>query len=428
MCLLTELHKRLAARKPGRPAASKASGRANVRTGRALARVRQSAGFTLTEALATVIIVGLVTTILAGGISLATSQYAKQMASSEAQMLYSSLQKIMDTELRFTKTIRIPDGETAATGNELTVLGFESKHYVPNNTGTGSVNISVLCTVDAESEGATRQPSIPGQLAMATEIASSGAVVSTFLGEGAYNYGLKARVKSLTYVKSGRYFVVDLAIVKSPDNTVLAQGTFTVRALNLTAALNENGDHPLNEATNPSPGTGTGSGSGTGEGSSGTGTGEGGGSTGGSSGTGGSFIVTVGDDSLVIQDTQEDIEYHVSTKPFETVKTEGAASGTVLVATANNSTVYYFVNKKLDSGSTPSTDPSNGNSAVLIPIVCGQDGKPVVYMYSADMVDSITQVGTLCIEDGKLYILTNKNGKIGAPSKDNGHWEIVSVL
>ncbi|MGN0959135.1 MAG: hypothetical protein ACI4OC_00140 [Coriobacteriales bacterium] len=207
------------------------------------------------------------TTILASGIGLATSQYTKSMSNSEAQILYSSLQKIMDTELRFTKTILVESDQ-----DRMAVREFFSKHYVPDGSGaSGLRDTYMLCTV-AGGTGNTgaQNPSTPGQLGMATKIGPD-AVVSTFLGEGAYNYGLQAFVNSIAYVKSGRYFVVDLAITQNSDvDNPLARGVFTVHALNLTSARDESGTEidlkrdPENNNSGTGGGTGTGEGSGSG--------------------------------------------------------------------------------------------------------------------------------------------------------------------
>lgn len=204
--------------------------RNDVAGGRAACARRQTgqtAGFTLTEALATVIIVGLVTSILAGGIALATRQYTQSMSNSEAQMLYSSLQKILDTELRFTGTI-----ETDASGK---VIGFESKHYKAKKEGEDPIGTSKLCSIPADSDGTIAQdPSTPGQLGMASAL-GSGVVTNTFLGSGAYNYGLLASVHSLTYSKDRKCFTVNLVISQGSgsDALTLVDETFTVRALNV---------------------------------------------------------------------------------------------------------------------------------------------------------------------------------------------------
>lgn len=224
MSLLTSLHKRLKARGRGAKRVTSAAagpGRSRTPWGKA--------GFTITEALATVVIVGLVTAILAGGIGLATSQYTKSMSNSEAQMLYSSLQKILDTELRFTKTYVADAG-----GN---VTGFESKHYKAKEIDQGGTAVaketSALCTVPVGGDGKTaNEPGTPGMLGMASAL-GQGAVTNTFLGSGAYNYGLKACVKSLTYESGSRCFKVRLAITQGSDEaSPLVDETFTVRALN----------------------------------------------------------------------------------------------------------------------------------------------------------------------------------------------------
>lgn len=210
------------------------------RLARVLGRVQ---GFSLTEALATVLIVGMVTAILAGGIGLASRQYTQQMASSEAQMLYSSLQKILDTELRFTKTITVNQESGQVTG-------FFSKHYTAKADGeSGLTGTSELCTVtNGPNSTVAYSPSTPGQLGMASAIGAD-ASVNTFLGEGSYNYGLKASIPSITYDANGNYFTVNLVISKAGDN--LVNETFTVYALNLS---------------NVSSGGGSGSGSGSEEG------------------------------------------------------------------------------------------------------------------------------------------------------------------
>lgn len=227
---------------PGRKAregsARRACASARGRLARMLGRVQ---GFTLTEALATVLIVGMVTAILAGGIGLASRQYTQQMASSEAQMLYSSLQKILDTELRFTKTITVQNGQ---------VTGFFSKHYTAKTDGeSGLTGTSELCTVaNGPNSTVAYSPSTPGQLGMASAIGAD-VSVNTFLGEGSYNYGLQASIPSITYDAGGNYFTVNLMISKAGES--LVDETFTVYALNLS---------------NVSSGGGSGSGSGPEEG------------------------------------------------------------------------------------------------------------------------------------------------------------------
>lgn len=196
-------------------------------TGRAAGALKCRAGFTLTEALATVIIVGLVTSILASGIALASRQYVQSMSVSEAQMLYSSLQKILDTELRFTSSF-----EVDASGN---VTSFESKHYIAKGTGEGGLQAtSVLCTVPTGSSGTTANaPNTPGLLGMASGFGDD-VVTNVFLGKGSYNYGLEASVPAFRFNENTGFFELTLAISKGSgeDRQVFAEGSFTVRALN----------------------------------------------------------------------------------------------------------------------------------------------------------------------------------------------------
>ena len=191
-------------------------------------------GFTLTEALATVIIVGLVTCILASGIALATRQYTQTMSMSEGQMLYSSLQKILETELGYTSSYT-SDGNNEDGG--VNVTGFSSKHYKAksDDNATGSLNpvaTENVCTLADGDSGVTIQDmNVPGRLAMCS---ADGKVTNPFLGTGSYNYGLQAYVGKLTYNKGKRMFTVGLGITKNGDTaSPLIYETFTVRALNL---------------------------------------------------------------------------------------------------------------------------------------------------------------------------------------------------
>lgn len=198
-------------------------------TGRAAGALKCRAGFTLTEALATVIIVGLVTSILASGIALASRQYVQSMSVSEAQMLYSSLQKILDTELRFTSNFAAD-----AYGN---VTSFESKHYIAKGTAGsegGLTPTKVLCTVPSGSNGSKATvPTEPGLLGMASGIGDN-EVTNLFLGEGVYNYGLEASVTRFIFNEDTGFFELTLIISKGSDDDkqVFAEGSFTVRALN----------------------------------------------------------------------------------------------------------------------------------------------------------------------------------------------------
>lgn len=205
-----------------------------VMRGRCARALGQTAGFTLTEALTTVIIVGLVTTILAGGIGLATRQYTQQMSNSEAQMLYSSLQKILDTELRF-----VDNFTCDAHGN---VTDFESKHYMAQGPDLANMKkttkLSSLTRLPGDIMVPTN-PGTPGQLAMATGYDDASELYNPLLPSAAYNYGLQASVKTFTYNKGKNYFTLRLVISRpdgeTRDGQILVAETFTVRPLNFSA-------------------------------------------------------------------------------------------------------------------------------------------------------------------------------------------------
>lgn len=186
---------------------------------RSIARAaRQAAGFSLTEALATLVIVGLVTIMLASGIALATRQYTNSLASSQSQMLYSSLQQILDTELRYTSEVFTKDGSA---------VGFTSKHYIAK----GNDVTNLLVTINANDE--INPMTEPGELALSNSFDQDETAVNRLLGSGAYNYELKASVQSFSYDSITHDFFVRLYITKGSNlDDPLAKGDFTVRAMN----------------------------------------------------------------------------------------------------------------------------------------------------------------------------------------------------
>ena len=174
---------------------------------------RSNRGFTITEALATIIIVGLVTSILASGIALATRQYAISMATSESQMLYSSLQRVIDTELRYTDKIYVENGE---------VVGFDSTHYYAK----GNTLTPYLCVTDDDDK--VKDGGGYGKLAFASS-RDEEALTNPLLGSGSYNYGLEASV-SITYAEP--FFTVNLSISNDDGRTTLVDESFSVRSMN----------------------------------------------------------------------------------------------------------------------------------------------------------------------------------------------------
>lgn len=211
-----------------------------TRAAGAAAKRRRQAGFTLSELLTTVIIVGLVTSLLATGATLAATQYTRSMALSESFMLYSTLEQVLDNELTYTQTVY---GEKLGDGT-YKVTGFDSKHYI-------AVDAPAVSVTSAGAAGGTSDPAgtrylmmvddngnafgmgtadAYGQLALCS---SDGASVNRLLGKAAYNYNLVARIDGITYNPNSMLFSVSLKIAQSTDTSKpLVSEVFTVRALN----------------------------------------------------------------------------------------------------------------------------------------------------------------------------------------------------
>ena len=187
-------------------------------------RLKATAGFMLTEVLATVIILGLVTSGVAMAVTVGTQQFTQSMAASESRMLFSTLQQDMKNDLSYTSTLF---SEETPSGDEVVaVTGYKSLHH-----GDKNVNLYLKAL---DEDGTVVEPAVgsgdltySGQLALCS---MDGKVINRLLGKAAYNYGLTARVKSLTYDPKTKLFEVNLAI-DSADG-VLIDETFSVKALN----------------------------------------------------------------------------------------------------------------------------------------------------------------------------------------------------
>lgn len=197
-------------------------------------RTRATAGFTLTEALATVIIIGLVTATMAGGVALASKQFTRSIAHSQAQQLYSSLAQTIDNDLRYTNTYY---------GSADNVTGYTSfVHGVPEskkNIVLGDDAKLYLKTL--ASDGTEQGLGTPGELALCNDVSTNTdedknkKLTNRLVGRGSYNNGLKASITSFTYDSNAKLFSIDLVIsqVDSDGNaTTFIDQTFTVKALN----------------------------------------------------------------------------------------------------------------------------------------------------------------------------------------------------
>lgn len=379
---------------------------------RACALLRGTAAFTLTEALATVIIVGLATSMLASGVALASKHLASSMALSESSMLYATLEQVLINELSYTNTIFGADNGDGT----YKVTGFVSKHYIavdaPDEGGEGAggsgegaaagsggaagsgasgstIPTYYLKMVDDSGAAHPVDPSVNsyGQLAMCDE---SGSAVNRLLGDSSYNYNVVACVKSLTFDPKKKLFIVSLSIAQSTDlDNPLVDEVFTTRALNtvylgdtaLTTPGNSstNNPHPAKPPTTPS----------------------------------GSFVV-IGDG----------VTYMPHVTPMENAA--GLTQGNVFGD--SNNKLYFVVNKEtLPENYDPSKDSTTGNSAAAIRILMAGD-EPRVVSYKDIEKNKRLAIGTLCIgEDNRLYIRAHDTGEnLKPPKGSGGGWLLVN--
>lgn len=80
--------------------------------------IKSQGGFTLTELLATIIVVTLATTMVAAGIPSAIESYGKMVDSSNAQSLLSTTTTILREELAMSTEVEMVDGTISYTSDE----------------------------------------------------------------------------------------------------------------------------------------------------------------------------------------------------------------------------------------------------------------------------------------------------------------------
>ncbi len=187
---------------------------------------RISKGFTLTEMLCTVLLLGLVSAGLVNGVVVGTRQYKRSMRISAAQQLYTSLESLLTNELKYSKNVDI-DTSKVSTDGDYAVNSFFSVTYAIEDDPT---NLYVLKSDSDENKIASKNEY--GQLAIGT-----GTKFNRMLGKMSYTDGLgaKATIKyhPTTDDKKSGYFVVNLAIGANDDTEAYIDNTFTVRALSI---------------------------------------------------------------------------------------------------------------------------------------------------------------------------------------------------
>lgn len=203
-----------------------------------LKRVRSAVGFTLTEVLATVIVVGLVSAGLATAVTVGSQQFSRSMAMSESKVLYSIIEQDLKNDLSY--TTRIIGVAEEDNSDVYDVEGYASLHHGDKSQllylrtlSTDGKQIAEPVTLTSGDKTLTGI----GQLALCSS--NNIRVRNRLISSKAYNYGLKACIKSLTYDKQEKRYSVSLAIATG-DNLladVLVDRTFTIEALNNTAIL-----------------------------------------------------------------------------------------------------------------------------------------------------------------------------------------------
>ena len=173
--------------------------------------IQNDKGLTITEMLATVLILLLISGGMATGVMVAERQYAKAMRQSEAEELYMSLENIITNELRYTTKLKYEKG--TASGE---VQGLFSVTYALKADYYAEL-------VPLNKEGI---PADYGELAF-----KYGDEYNRVLGGQAYPDGLTASA-DIKYDESNRKFQVDLKIY-SEGQPIIKDKLFTVKALNI---------------------------------------------------------------------------------------------------------------------------------------------------------------------------------------------------
>ena len=164
-------------------------------------RNKSKAGYTLVEMLCAVVVLILVSMLMVTGVRLGVESYAKSVASSEAQVLCSTLKTKVSDELRYSGSLLLDtDG---------TPKGFFSQTY------TNKENPNELPCFSQDEDG---------------HVLLGG---NKFLPNKSYPYKLQAAVTLESYDKDTRIFHVRIKITRA--GAMLAETEFDVQQLNAPA-------------------------------------------------------------------------------------------------------------------------------------------------------------------------------------------------
>lgn len=190
-------------------------------------QMRDTAAFTLTEVLATVIVVGLVSAGLATAVTVGARQFSNSMALSESQMLLAALEQDIENDLKYA-TILYSDEDSDV------IVGYASGLHA-NEQG------KALKLMALDDNGDVIEPDEEGYITGVGQLAlcSKDLVVKNrLLGTGAYNYGLKARVEELKYDRSAKYFTLKVAVYADSAGGSIARGEeISIKSLNAISVI-----------------------------------------------------------------------------------------------------------------------------------------------------------------------------------------------
>lgn len=194
------------------------------RRGLALKKLKDAAGFTLTEVLATVIILGLVSGGVAMAVGVGTRQFSHSMASSESQLLFSSLKQDLKNDLSYTTGVFSSEDS----GSLRSITGYQSLRHADKREYLYLKALDSEGNIVQATDGSTTGA---GQLALCS---ADGKVKNRLLGKGSYNYGLVACIKELRYDTDSKLYTVTMT-VEDGSGGDLVNETFSIKALNKVA-------------------------------------------------------------------------------------------------------------------------------------------------------------------------------------------------
>lgn len=192
-------------------------GQAHGRDSRVSAcRLGASEGFTLTEMLACVVLVGLVSLCLATGVQFASKSYDRSLALSEAQTLSSTLTCAVEDEVRFAQPVTVSHKK-----------GEDTVEYVSSTFGAYQGKLEDLGGFDAiKAGGLVLDTGQDGRLRVNGH---------ELLATSVYPKNTRACADTFTFDEATRTFAVKISIwrdVGSDSDTPLATTSFEVRPLN----------------------------------------------------------------------------------------------------------------------------------------------------------------------------------------------------